>query len=127
MRAVACVGPRTVGLSVSIGRAAETALTHMWPPATPGKIFCTGAPALYALYASVVTVTTVGYGDYTPTSEAGRAFVTGYALFGCTIRRPMQWALSRGHKGTAKIIDSAAAARSAKRAAATSKTPDNAA
>mmetsp|Transcript_23416 Transcript_23416/g.58158 ORF Transcript_23416/g.58158 Transcript_23416/m.58158 type:complete len:211 (-) Transcript_23416:103-735(-) len=42
-----------VGLSVSIGSAAETALTHMWPPATPGKIFWTGAPALYALYASV--------------------------------------------------------------------------
>mmetsp|Transcript_2304 Transcript_2304/g.3692 ORF Transcript_2304/g.3692 Transcript_2304/m.3692 type:complete len:204 (-) Transcript_2304:132-743(-) len=42
-----------VGLSVSMGIAAETALTHMWPPATPGKIFWTGAPALYALYASV--------------------------------------------------------------------------
>mmetsp|Transcript_26622 Transcript_26622/g.57474 ORF Transcript_26622/g.57474 Transcript_26622/m.57474 type:complete len:211 (+) Transcript_26622:413-1045(+) len=42
-----------VGLSASIGSAAETALTHMWPPATPGKIFWTGAPALYALYASV--------------------------------------------------------------------------
>merc|ERR1719326_1224577 len=42
-----------VGLSVSMGRALETAPTHAAPPATPGKIFCTGAPALYALYASV--------------------------------------------------------------------------
>ena len=48
----------------------------------------------------------------------GASGKTGYALFGCTIRRPMQWAMSRGHKGTAKIIDSAAAARSAKSAAA---------
>merc|ERR1719247_3692566 len=42
-----------VGLTVSMGRALETAPTHAAPPATPGKIFCTGAPALYALYASV--------------------------------------------------------------------------
>ena len=48
----------------------------------------------------------------------GASGKTGYALFGCTVRRPMQWAMSRGHKGTAKIIDSAAAARSAKSAAA---------
>mgnify|MGYP002034266600 CR=1 FL=1 len=48
----------------------------------------------------------------------GASGKTGYALFGCTVRRPAQWAMSRGHKGTAKIIDSAAAARSAKSAAA---------
>merc|ERR1719409_1992891 len=41
-----------VGLSLSIGIAADTAFTHAAPPATPGKIFCTGAPALYAAYAS---------------------------------------------------------------------------
>ena len=41
-----------VGLSCSIGRAPLTALTQAAPPATPGKIFCTGAPALYAAYAS---------------------------------------------------------------------------
>ena len=35
-----------------------------------------------ALYYSVVTVTTVGYGDYTPQTDAARAFITGYALFG---------------------------------------------
>ena len=37
-----------VGLRLSIGRAADTAFTHAAPPATPGKIFWTGAPALYA-------------------------------------------------------------------------------
>merc|ERR1719261_2239428 len=41
-----------VGLSLSMGIAADTALTHAAPPATPGKIFCTGAPARYASYAS---------------------------------------------------------------------------
>merc|ERR1719201_932096 len=41
-----------VGLSLSIGMAAETALTQAAPPATPGNIFCTGAPALYARNAS---------------------------------------------------------------------------
>ena len=28
-------------------------MTHAAPPATPGKIFCTGAPARYASYASL--------------------------------------------------------------------------
>mmetsp|Transcript_28621 Transcript_28621/g.88522 ORF Transcript_28621/g.88522 Transcript_28621/m.88522 type:complete len:204 (+) Transcript_28621:150-761(+) len=42
-----------VGLSFSIGSAFETALTQLLAPATPGKIFCKGAPSLYALNASV--------------------------------------------------------------------------
>lgn len=35
----------TVGLMLSMGRAAETALTKAAPPATPGKSFWTGAPS----------------------------------------------------------------------------------
>ena len=35
-----------------------------------------------ALYYSIVTVTTVGYGDFVPQSDASRAFMTVYALFG---------------------------------------------
>lgn len=35
-----------------------------------------------ALYCSVATVTTVGYGDAVPTSAAGKAFASAYALFG---------------------------------------------
>ena len=38
---------------MSIGSAAETALTQAEPPATPGKIFWIGAPALNAAYASL--------------------------------------------------------------------------
>ena len=38
------VGVTEVGLSFSMGIAADTALTHAAPPATPGKIFCTCAP-----------------------------------------------------------------------------------
>lgn len=35
-----------------------------------------------ALYYSIVTVTTVGYGDFVPQSDASRAFMTVNALFG---------------------------------------------
>ena len=35
-----------------------------------------------ALYFSIVTVTTVSYGDYTPQSDAARGFMALFALFG---------------------------------------------
>ena len=35
-----------------------------------------------ALYFSIVTVTTVSYGDYTPQSDAARGFIALFALFG---------------------------------------------
>lgn len=35
-----------------------------------------------AVYYAVVTVTTVGYGDFSPQTELGQVFVSGYALFG---------------------------------------------
>jgi len=35
-----------------------------------------------AIYYAVVTVTTVGYGDFTPQTSMGQAFVSGYAFFG---------------------------------------------
>lgn len=44
-----------------------------------------GTTLIDALYYSVVTVTTVGYGDYTPSSEAGQLFLCAYALFGTVL------------------------------------------
>lgn len=38
-----------------------------------------------ALYQSVVTVTTVGYGDFVPVNDAGRAFASVYAVFGTVL------------------------------------------
>ena len=40
---------------------------------------------IQALYYSIVTVTTVGYGDYTPRDDTARAFTTLYALFGTVL------------------------------------------
>jgi len=41
-----------------------------------------GLSPIDALYYAVVTVTTVGYGDLTPQTDASQAFVSIYALFG---------------------------------------------
>jgi len=41
----ALVWELTVGLILSMGSAADTALTKAGPPATPGKSFWIGAPA----------------------------------------------------------------------------------
>ena len=35
-----------------------------------------------SLYFSVITLTTVGYGDFTPTTTAGKVFTMGYVLVG---------------------------------------------
>ena len=51
-----------------------------------------------ALYYSIVTVTTVGYGDFVPQSDASRAFMTVYALFGKIPLTPTLWLSTRiGH------------------------------
>lgn len=61
---------------------------------------------LDSYYFSVITLTTVGYGDLTPHTDAGKIFTTFYVLFGIgiittfisyTIRR-------RGHKIEARRI-----------------------
>ena len=37
-----------------------------------------------SLYWSIVTITTVGYGDVTPDTHGGKAFTIVYCLVGCT-------------------------------------------
>ncbi|NJL93242.1 MAG: two pore domain potassium channel family protein [Anaerolineae bacterium] len=38
-----------------------------------------------ALYFSVITLTTIGYGDFAPQTVAGRAFTIAYIFFGLAI------------------------------------------
>ena len=44
-----------------------------------------GWSILNALYATVITITTVGYGDLTPQSTAGRIFAIGFTLLAITL------------------------------------------
>lgn len=44
-----------------------------------------GWSPLNALYATVITVTTIGYGDLTPQSTTGRLFVSGFALLAVSL------------------------------------------
>jgi voltage-gated potassium channel len=47
--------------------------------------FLEGWSLLDSLYFSVVTVATVGYGDYTPTTDAAKLFTIAYILAGVGI------------------------------------------
>ena len=67
----AALAPTLVTVAVTV-LAGSGALLYLSPELRPVE----------ALYYSVVTVTTVGYGDYAPQTDAARAFITGYALFG---------------------------------------------
>lgn len=40
---------------------------------------------LDSLYFSVITLTTVGYGDFSPVTDAGKVFTMGYVLVGIGI------------------------------------------
>ena len=44
-----------------------------------------GLQTIDALYFSVISLTTVGYGDFTPETTGGKIFVMGYLLVGIAI------------------------------------------
>jgi voltage-gated potassium channel len=44
-----------------------------------------GLRVVDAFYFSVVTLTTIGYGDFAPQTDAGKLFTAGYALVGVGI------------------------------------------
>ena len=73
----AALAPTLVTVAVTV-LAGSGALLYLSPELRPVE----------ALYYSVVTVTTVGYGDYAPQTDAARAFITGYALFGTILLAP---------------------------------------
>jgi len=47
--------------------------------------FLEGWPLIDSLYFSVVTLATVGYGDFTPTTDLAKLFTVGYILTGIGI------------------------------------------
>ncbi|MEM6280859.1 MAG: NAD-binding protein [Chloroflexota bacterium] len=49
---------------------------------TLGYSLTEGWTILESVYATVITLTTVGYGDLTPATAAGRVFAIGFTLFG---------------------------------------------
>ena len=63
-------------VAVTIGTIALGTVAYMW---------LEGWSALDALYFSVVALATVGFGDYVPTTDAGKLFTVAYVLFGIGI------------------------------------------
>ncbi|NJN80974.1 MAG: two pore domain potassium channel family protein [Caldilineaceae bacterium] len=56
-----------------------------------------------SFYFSVVTLATVGYGDLSPTTTAGKLFTTLYLFFGISIFLAFISMLSRDHNELAKM------------------------
>ena len=56
-----------------------------------------GWSAIDALYFSVVTLATVGYGDLAPHTTAGKLFTMGYIFVGIGLFVAVAGAISRGH------------------------------
>ena len=54
-----------------------------------------GWSVLDALYFSVVTLTTIGYGDYAPTSTLSKLFTMAYALTGIALIAGLITSLAR--------------------------------
>lgn len=71
-------------LHLSIGMAAFMPFVDSWGCLEEGASSCTQSPVVDSLYFSVVTLTTVGYGDIVPTEPWAKAFVCGYIIFGLT-------------------------------------------
>ena len=59
----------------------------------PDRMLCSAGIAcmppstmyLYSIYWTIATVTSVGYGDYYPETNAGKLFTCFYALIGITV------------------------------------------
>ena len=58
-----------------------------------------------ALYFSVVTLATVGYGDFHPTTEAGRLFTIVYILVGIGILAGFVSELTKHRKGAERAAE----------------------
>jgi len=63
-------------VGVTLGTIALGTVAYMW---------LEGWSVIDALYFSVVALATVGFGDFVPTTDAGKLFTVAYILFGIGI------------------------------------------
>lgn len=61
------------------------ALTGLLALGTAGYVLVEGWPVLDALYMALITITTIGYGETRPLSDAGRLFTIVYILLGLAL------------------------------------------
>lgn len=74
-----------LGLSQSSLFLAVTLIVIVLVTGTVGYIILEGWSPLEALYVTVITITTVGYGDVTPESSFGRIFSIGFTLLAISV------------------------------------------
>ena len=62
---------------------------------TIGYVVLEGLPWGDALYLAIITISTVGYGDFVPVTPAGRAFTAGLIVTGVSIALYLFWVLGQ--------------------------------
>ena len=62
---------------------------------TVGYVVLEGLPWGDALYLAIITISTVGYGDFVPVTPAGRAFTAGLIVTGVSIALYLFWVLGQ--------------------------------